>query len=384
MAISPNGQVGPDFRPVGFDQSDLKPQTFGPQGGQAGSMNYSVNQLKYPLYTGMDKDLQHYMVFFVNIRGKSKATDFSRKTEIKPIGQNRFSGEQLVQGGAGVLGGSAGIALGASLGKSVGANLAKTNIQKVRNIVLTGAAAATGGVVGAQGTQWLNDKLKAFVPDKTFRIDTAMMLAINEKPSVKYGVDYDAKDLGTFIGYLAGGVGGVEMVQGQQTAELARAMVLNLSNIPSGIANALGGNLAISEAIQAGTGLAPNPFREQIFRNVDTRTFVFDYKFLPRSKAEADSVKNIIYKFKYHMHPEVSDGGLFYIYPSTFDIAYYFKGKENTNLHKISTCVLERMAVDYGGQGFNTFEDGVPTEINMRLEFRELEIMTKKRISEGY
>ena len=84
------------------------------------------------------------------------------------------------------------------------------------------------------------------------------------------------------------------------------------------------------------------------------------------------------------MHPEVSDGGLFYIYPSTFDIAYYFKGKENTNLHKISTCVLERMAVDYGGQGFNSFEDGVPTEINMRLEFRELEIMTKKRISEGY
>ena len=43
MAISPNGQVGPDFTPQGFDQSDLKPQTFGPQGGQAGSMNYSVN-----------------------------------------------------------------------------------------------------------------------------------------------------------------------------------------------------------------------------------------------------------------------------------------------------------------------------------------------------
>jgi hypothetical protein len=84
------------------------------------------------------------------------------------------------------------------------------------------------------------------------------------------------------------------------------------------------------------------------------------------------------------MHPEVSTGGLFYIYPSTFDIAYYYKGKENTNFNRISTCVLEDLAVDYGGQGFNTFASGSPTEINIKLRFRELEVLTKERIFQGY
>jgi hypothetical protein len=42
------------------------------------------------------------------------------------------------------------------------------------------------------------------------------------------------------------------------------------------------------------------------------------------------------------------------------------------------------MEVDYGGQGWHTFGDGMPTEINMRLKFRELEVMTKERIEKGY
>ena len=110
----------------------------------------------------------------------------------------------------------------------------------------------------------------------------------------------------------------------------------------------------------------------------------FKYKFLPRSAKEADNVRNIVKEFKLHMHPELSNGGLFYIYPSTFDIAYYHRGKENTNFHKISTCVLEDLSVDYGGQGFNTFADGMPTEVNLSLRFRELEVLTKERIDQGY
>ena len=84
------------------------------------------------------------------------------------------------------------------------------------------------------------------------------------------------------------------------------------------------------------------------------------------------------------MHPEISTGGLFYVYPSTFDIAYYFNGTENSNINKISTCVLEDLAVDYGGQGFNTFNDGMPTEVNLSLKFRELEVLTRERIEKGY
>jgi hypothetical protein len=43
------------------------------------------------------------------------------------------------------------------------------------------------------------------------------------------------------------------------------------------------------------------------------------------------------------------------------------------------------MSVDYGGQTWNTFGDGMPTEINLSLEFRELERLTKERIDkEGF
>ena len=134
-----------------------------------------------------------------------------------------------------------------------------------------------------------------------------------------------------------------------------------------------------------GTSQALNPFREQVFQNVETRSFNFDYKFLPRNAGEAKTAQNIIRMFKFHMHPELSTGGLFYIYPSTFDIQYFFKGKENQNINKISECVLASMKVDYGPNGqMSSFADGSPTEITMSLSFVELEVLTKERVNVGY
>ena len=42
------------------------------------------------------------------------------------------------------------------------------------------------------------------------------------------------------------------------------------------------------------------------------------------------------------------------------------------------------MAIDYGGDQFATFADGSPSEINITLSFRELELMTRESIREGY
>ena len=85
------------------------------------------------------------------------------------------------------------------------------------------------------------------------------------------------------------------------------------------------------------------------------------------------------------MHPELSNGGLFYIHPSEFNIQYYYKGKENTYFNKISTCALVDMHVEYGGQEqFASFADGAPVEITMSLQFQELETLTKERIQKGY
>ncbi len=84
------------------------------------------------------------------------------------------------------------------------------------------------------------------------------------------------------------------------------------------------------------------------------------------------------------MHPELSANKLFFIYPSEFQIAYYYERNENTYFHKFKPCVLESMEVTYGGDQFSSFYDGVPTEVNMALTFRETEILTKQQIKQGY
>jgi hypothetical protein len=127
-----------------------------------------------------------------------------------------------------------------------------------------------------------------------------------------------------------------------------------------------------------------NPFKETVFESVDFRSFAFKYKFFPKNKKESADVFRIIETFKFHMHPEMSDGNLFFIYPSEFNITYYFGQQKNSYFHKFTTCVLESMDVSYGGEQFSSFRNGEPTEINVSLTFRELEVLTKKMINQGY
>ena len=363
---------------------DLQPEYFGPDTGSAGGLRYSVSLHRYPEKTASAPDLPHYMVFFINVREKSKFKGSGNKVAVKSVGTSLagrdVAGSSVKIFGAG-LGAVAGVAGANIITKTLGES---SLVGKVIQITSALAGGAVGATIGYNATDWLNKSLGLFTPSRSFRISDAIMLAVNEKPSVKYGVDYDGKDLGTFIGALSTGSFS-DQLQGERRNDLTRILALTAAKLPQGIANVLGADFALSDALQFGSGLAPNPFREQIFRNVENRTFRFDYKFFPRSPNEAEAVKNIIKRFKLHMHPEVSAGQLFYVYPSTFDIAYYFNGRENKNLNRISTCVLERMSVDYGGQAWNTFADGMPTEINLSLEFRELERLTKERIDqEGF
>ena len=65
-----------------------------------------------------------------------------------------------------------------------------------------------------------------------------------------------------------------------------------------------------------------------------------------------------------------------------------YNGTNNEYLHHISTCILENMNVTYGGDRYKTFtanEEGAPpVETNITLNFKELELITKERIHEGY
>jgi hypothetical protein len=57
---------------------------------------------------------------------------------------------------------------------------------------------------------------------------------------------------------------------------------------------------------------------------------------------------------------------------------------ENNFYNRIATCVLQDCSVNYTPGGVKSFEDGGPTQTTMTLTFKEIELLTKDKIGEGY
>lgn len=137
-------------------------------------------------------------------------------------------------------------------------------------------------------------------------------------------------------------------------------------------------------------GYAMNPQLQVLFRGIGFRQFQFDFVLTPYSQEEANTIKEIIKKFKYASAPEIQPNGvfsqgLFMTIPNTFDIQFLHKGAENKNVHKIGESVLTNVNVDYAGAGtWATHNDGSPVQIKLTLQFTETVIIDKNKITEGY
>jgi hypothetical protein len=208
--------------------------------------------------------------------------------------------------------------------------------------------------------------------------------------NVNYKTNWGETDTANAQALMAAGSSGINAV-GEAFAGNKEAAKKNLSDAlgtgaEAAVANKfLGKDSKYGGLISAATGTAANPKKEQTFQGVDFRTFTFDYQFYPRDEAEAQNVLNIIYEFKYHMHPEFkSELNYVWIYPSEFDIIYYTGGQENKNLHKHTSCILESMSVNYTPNGnFSVFANGMPTQINLSLSFKELQLASKETIGQS-
>lgn len=146
------------------------------------------------------------------------------------------------------------------------------------------------------------------------------------------------------------------------------------------------GNVALKAFQLAGYPI--NPKLEVLFSGTPQRQFNMELLLAPKNEAESYTVKNIIDTLRYHAAPEIdSIAGLVpvFIPPSEFDITFYHKGKENTKIPRINTCALERVEVDYAPSGvYSTFTNGYPVTMVLRLAFRELEILHKMRVQQGF
>ena len=145
------------------------------------------------------------------------------------------------------------------------------------------------------------------------------------------------------------------------------------------------------EAFEAKEGSVISDRLELAFKGINKRVFQYTFKMIPKNQREAEEIRKIVFAFKANMMPEFVGGnraGRRLVVPNTFDIQYMYTGKSNEFLHHISTCVLENMSVAYGGDRYKTFEgqdDGAPpVETTITLNFKEMELITRERVFEGF
>lgn len=130
-------------------------------------------------------------------------------------------------------------------------------------------------------------------------------------------------------------------------------------------------------------GVMVNPRKETIFNDIEKRKFQYEFEFAPSSYNEYQNALKIINTFKIHMHPEFFDSNkLMYTNPDEFDIEYHYGDSQNPALHRVSTCYLTDMSVNYANGGWSNHEDGYPTHIHLQLSFSEIETLTRERIRE--
>ena len=139
------------------------------------------------------------------------------------------------------------------------------------------------------------------------------------------------------------------------------------------------------QTVQKAGKVAPNTKKEQLFQGVDFRTMNFSYQFAPKNIDEANNVLKIIRMFRHHMLPEFADENQFiYIYPSEFEIKYFKGDTESEYLEQHFTAVLTNCVINYTPTGqFVTFENGMPSQINMTLTFKELFLPSKETSGDG-
>jgi len=232
-----------------------------------------------------------------------------------------------------------------------------------------------------------------FPTDTVLKTGKVMRLYTPQAPQEVYGASWSETELGTLLGSANSGALGetftdtlnnMEAIaagakasdRGDAGMEYAGRKLAGLSSVTQ----ALGFNFNLNAAIELNTGKVPNPYKEQLFKSVNFRKFAYAFVFAPKNPSEMAQAYKIMDVFRRHMHPEKDASGLFFHYPSLFQIEYQYKGKANTYLTKIADCALTNMDINYGANSTLTTvkgTSGAPTEIKMTLQFQELKLLDR-------
>lgn len=328
-----------------------------------------ITQLVYPSDLGSDKR-GHWINFTISVPEKSLYS--VQQTPLSPVVSSLTGGM-----------------MGNSI--NVGIGLASSLLELSSST--TGLSAASGPSYGGGGANNAplmlvdgNSSWQYTVKPGTTKITSIISLYAPDTISTAQHAHYIAESMTEALGAAGQAASGISTIV--DMAKGREGFSNSLKSLGIEIAGGtLGNDVIVAVGLKAG-GSAINPQMEVFFKDIDFRTFQFDFLFTPRSAAEASTVQAIIQAFKFHAAPEIdisgSAGGRYYIVPSIFEIQIYKDGQPNTNVNKYGICACETVNVDYAPQGWVTHDDGMPVQTRMTLQFKEMEIMTKDKITMGY
>jgi len=349
-----------------------------------------IRFLEYPLAGGNS----HYVVFSINVNDESRIVKRSQIGTSGPVDnsqQARVSRglqttDTIAEGGAvvgGIVGAQAGAKWSAKWLKSVFGSGAPTSAAYQAGAVGTALGFAAIGTAVAAGAGYGAGKVASeefHLTNKLQKLKASITLYSPADIRTEYNMRYDVtEDLLT------------DLAQQDQSGAIKDALssagdaTKSISSVARIIASKV-------KTVSLLSKTAVNPKKDIMFSHVGNRQFNFNYTFAPRSAAEAKEVADIIYMFKFFAHPEVLPGygNFLYLYPAEFDIKYMYinedgESVENDSLNKISSCVLESIAINYAPNGsYQSLMNGEPVVTELSLSFKEIEILHQGRIQQGY
>lgn len=206
------------------------------------------------------------------------------------------------------------------------------------------------------------------------RLDKVIVLPMPNDHRVTTSLEYkdqeqsDLTKLGDIMNSNAGGI-----VSGLWT--------MGKNKLIAGLVNAARSNTTSAEALYAEEGLLLNPKMEVMYKGFSFRKFTFDYHFAPKSVAESELVRDIIETFRYYALPELVKGKFFYLFPAEFEISFMQGQRDNPNIPRITTSVLENITVNYSPNSvWSTLPNGANNSITMTLSFLEVELVDRTRV----
>lgn len=331
-----------------------------------------VGSFRYPRGVGELPEYPHWLKIEIHKRNNAQVAGLTRGTSGAFVSAEAAAGDRVdpsnaaVRGNIGALVGAGATAGAAGAFSKVGSLFGTTGaIAGAAVGVATTAVAGVGGAIAGR----VGDALGQ---GEYVTLSSVIGLGLQEPPTVTYRTTWESQDLGELLttGRASPGSAAAEVARQKagMTGDFGKAV---------GAANVAG-------ASETARGEIRNPYKQQLFRSVEYRTFGFNFSFLPDSIDEAKEIYNLIQLLRETMLPTRSDNAYYLVYPAEYTLTYMYKNDRNENVPGIGTCALTDVGVRYGGNDFVTFKnsEGKPAEIGLSLSFKEIVPLTANAAAE--